>query len=237
MKIKSMSILGLGLFLGMGVANAEDSTSRVIEVPAQMNAVFVPKGFDSNDNSLVVVAGAYPNSCYKMGPTQVSVDKQTRTVSIDVKAYYTTDVYCLMLYIPFTQAINVGVLQAGEYKIVINRKDTEKLPIALATRDQPDDYVYATVSNLSRLSQNRFQLQGYLPNSCSQISEVRVLEEAGNVIAVLPIISFAEGCEPNHNPEELAFTTEFQVPSHLSGHKLMHVRSLNGSSMNQVFSF
>jgi hypothetical protein len=236
--VLKISGLTLGALLSFGVMASDGGDApRVIEVSAPVKAVFIPKGFDSNDDAQVIVAGAYPNSCYKVGPTTVSVDKETQTVNVAVNAYYTADSYCLMLYIPFTQAINVGVLPAGKYQVVVNKTPRELMPVSLATRDQLDDYLYATVSALSRVSRETFQLQGYLPNSCAAISEIRVIEEPGNVLTVLPIVKFAEGCSPSDSTSDLAFSESFEVPAGLKGQKLIHVRSLNGSSINQVMDF
>lgn len=235
-KTRIFLTLALALTAG-GSRTSAASESPVVELPSPVNAVFVPKGFDSNDNALVVVSGTYPNSCYKMGPAKVTYDKRSRNIWIDVKTYYTTGVVCAALYIPYTQAVDVGVLQPGDYKVVVNQKEVEKLPIATTTRDQPDDFVYATVSSLSRISPDIFEIQGYLPNNCSQISEIRVLEEAGDVIAVLPMVSFGKNCEPSLDPKELSFKTEFKVSTGLQGERLIHVRSLNGASLNQVVTF
>jgi len=238
MKIFNTSLLVLGTFLAFGAsAMRDDGIPSVVEVPAPIKGVFVPKGFDSNDNAQVVVTGAYPNSCYKVGPTNLRVDKKNNVVEIDVNAYYAAGSYCLMLYIPFTQTVNVGVLPPGDYKLVVNSKVGEVLPVALATSENPDDFVYATVESLARRSREVFQLQGFLPNSCADISEIRVLEEQGNVLTVLPIVSFAEGCKPSGDDRDLGFSEDFSVPAHLKGQKLIHVRSLNGASVNNVFDF
>jgi hypothetical protein len=229
--------LGAGLLGMAGAPAAWAQETNVVEVPAQVRKVFVPKGFDSNDNALVVVEGAYPNSCYKMGPTRVQVDNERHEVSVEVSAYYTTRSYCLMLYIPFTQTVNIGVLPAADYKLTINSKESEILPVMTAANSQTDDYLYATISSLSRRAPRSFLIQGVLPSSCAALSEIRVIKEAGNVVTVLPIVKIAGGCQPDNEPQDLAFETEFEVPADVQGENLLQVRSLNGASINQVVTF
>lgn len=208
-----------------------------IEVPVPVTATYVPKGFDSNDNSQVVVSGAYPNSCYKMGPTHVKVDSTNHRVTINVTAYFTQRDYCMMLHIPFTQTIDLGILAAANYELLVNRETNQVLPVALATRDQSDDFLYATVNHVLRVNKDNFELRGVLPNSCAQISEIRVIEEEGNVLTVLPIVRFIAGCQPRNDPDLLDFKMDFKVRSDLEGAKLIYVRSLNGASISQVFKF
>lgn len=215
----------------------DDPDPVTSEVGVPVSATYVPKGFDSNDNAQIVVSGAYPNSCYKMGPTHVKVDRKTRQVTVDINAYYTQRTYCLMLYIPFTQTVDLGILPAADYDLTINRMSVQKLPIALATRDQSDDYLYSTVHQVIRLDRETFELRGVLPNSCAEISEIRVIEEEGNVLTVLPIVRFSPSCEPKDDPSLLGFSKDFTVSEKLSGPKLLYVRSLNGASINQVFTF
>ncbi|MEO5667438.1 MAG: hypothetical protein ABIR96_05215 [Bdellovibrionota bacterium] len=234
-----MSILALTTLSSLVLAREPsfDPVPLTVEVGVPVTATYIPKGFDSNDNAQIVVSGAYPNSCYKMGPTHVNDDKETHRVSIDVNAYYTSSSYCLMLYIPFTQTIDLGVLPAANYELEINKLNTQTLPVSVATRDQSDDYLYATIINVVRLSRDTFELRGILPSSCSQIAEVRVIEEVGNVLTVLPIVRFVPGCEPKEDPTQLEFAVNFKTRSDLSGSKLIYVRSLNGASVSQVANF
>ena len=229
--------LGVSMFLTVSAFAADNDLPKLVEISVPVQQVFTPKGFDTNDNAQIVVTGAYPNSCYKMGPTDVKIDPLTKTIRVDVKAFYTTNSYCLMLYIPFAQAVSVGVLPEGQYKLIVNSQPSGEVPVKLATKDQPDDYVYATVWTLSRRSERRFELQGFLPDSCSQISEIRVLEEKGDVFTILPIVKLSRGCEPDLTPANLNYTVEFDVPAGLKGKKLFHVRSLNGAGINQIFDF
>lgn len=231
---KFSKLAAVSVLFSASMAFANDLIPETVEVPAPVKAVFTPKGFDSNDNAEIVVHGAYPNSCYKMGPTTVSLNKETGVVDVNVRAYYTMSSVCLMVYVPFTQVIPVGVLKQGNYTVNVNSKFEEALPVALASNEQQDAYLYATVTSLARKSNNVFQLQGYLPSTCSTLEEVRVIEEPGNVLVVLPIVKMVPGCEDSNVTADLHFTVDFAVKASTKGQKLVHVRSLNGSSLNLV---
>lgn len=228
--------LGAALFSSGILVAAENEIPKVIEVPAPVKAVFTPKGFDDNDNAELVVSGAYPNSCYKVGPTRVSVNKETKKIEVEVISYFSMSSYCLMVYSPFTQVVSLGILNQGDYSVSVNEKSSDMMPVSHAKKDQADDFLYATITNLSRKSDYVFQLQGVLPNSCSFLDEVRVIEEVGDVLAVLPIVKMESNCEPNSNNKDLEFTVDFRIDSSIQGQKLIHVRSLNGASVNQVIS-
>jgi hypothetical protein len=231
---KFSKLAAVSVLFSASMAFADNLIPSTVEVPAPVKIVFTPKGFDSNDNAEIVVHGAYPNSCYKMGPTTVSVNKETGVVDVNVRAYYTMNSMCLMVYIPFTQVIPVGVLKQGNYTVNVNGKFEEVLPVALASNEEQDAFIYATITSLSRKSNNVFQLQGYLPSTCSTLEEVRVIEEPGNVLAVLPIVKMLPGCDDKNVTPELHFTVDFAVKTSVKGQKLIHVRSLNGSSLNLV---
>jgi len=235
LSINALQFVGaMAFFVGVNAQAAEDFIPDVIEIAAPVKAIFAPKGFDSNDNSEIVIAGAYPNSCYKVGPTQVTINNETKTVEVEARAYFTNSSYCLMVYIPYTQVISLGILKKGDYSIEVNHKLNATLPVSLAGSDRLDDHMYATITSLSRKTVNTFQLQGYLPSTCAYLEEVRVIHEEGNVLAVLPIIKMTKDCEAADGVNELDFSVDFTIDPTIHGQKLIHVRSLNGASVNQV---
>jgi hypothetical protein len=231
------AFLGTALITSAVAVRADDEAfENVVEIPAPVKAVFIPKGFDNNDNAQVVISGAYPNSCYKVGQTRVSVDPDMKLVHIEVTAYYSPQTYCLMYYIPFMEVVSVGVLRKGDYQVIVNELVGLHLPVAEARTDGQDDYTYANVISITHQRGPTFELQGVLPNSCAELTEVRVMKEEGNVLAVLPIVEFQRDCEPAEGVR-LDFLKRFDVPKGLKGLKLIHVRSLNGGSVNQVVEF
>lgn len=220
------------------VASDWGDTGSVQEVPAPLNGIFVPKGFDNNDNAQVVITGAYPNSCYQVGRVDAIVDHEAKVVDVEVTAYYKADRMCLMLYTPFTEVVSLGVLTQGDYSLQVNNTmDTQKMPVALASSDSSDDFVYANVFGLMRRGDRGFELQGRLPKACAVLKEIKMIEEEGKIMVVLPIIEFPEGCNPHESDAAdlgKSFNKKFVLPADIKGRYLIHVRSLNGGSINQV---
>ena len=110
--------------------------TQVIDAP--VDHVFVPAGFDNNDNIELVVTGEFPNPCYKRNDVKVEVVddvidiKVTSIVSQDDKS-----TMCAAMVVPFKENVIVGNLQGGDYKIVVNRNSgfelKSKIHVAEAT--------------------------------------------------------------------------------------------------------
>lgn len=236
----SVSVMAsaVALVAGMSTAQALDFDD-VVEVSAPIKGVFVPQGFDSNDNAQVVVEVALPNSCYKMGMVKTLINKETKSVNVSVTSFYRHSDACLQIYTTYPEVVSLGLLDVGNYAVNVNAATDYQLPVALATNDSADDFVYANVLGLVRKSTFDFQIQGRLPRECAQLKEIRVLREEGGVMVVLPIVEFPEGCDLSANEDELGkeFLATFTLPSDLKGDHLIHVRSFNGGSLNQVVSF
>ncbi len=206
------------------------------EIPAPIQNVFIPQGFDSNDNSEVIISGTFPNSCYKMGKTSHKYNEVEQKIFVEVTAYHIKSEYCLTINIPFLQVVQLGTLDAGKYPVVVNNLINTSIPIAQAPADQErrDDFLYASVYGLIQKGPRTFEIQGVSPNSCYEISEVKVLIESNNVVTVLPIMQKIEGCDELENGKAVAWIKSFDISADYKGKVLVHVRTLNGGSINQV---
>lgn len=209
--------------------------SMAQEVSAPVENVFVPQGFDSNDNAEIVVSGTFPSSCYKMGKTHERFDDVEKKIYIDVTAYHVKSDFCLTVNIPFMDVIQLGTLSPSAYPIVVNKALTSEIPIGVAKSDgSSDNYNYASVHGLIRKGARKFEIQGVSPNQCYEISDLKVKAESKNVVLVLPIMTKVEGCDETRNPKAVNWIKGFEIPSDIKGKSLIHVRSLNGGSFNQV---
>jgi hypothetical protein len=100
--------------------------------------------------------------------------------------------------------------------------------------DQPDDYLYAPVSQAffhSENGQNEIYLTGNMVSSCMSLQDVRVDVQA-DVIVVQPIAQMTAGA----NCVEGQFHFEKTIKLNLmrSGRYLLHVRSMNGNATNTL---
>lgn len=227
-----------------GVAQAKPSTPRYAQpelVSVDVVDMFVPNGFDSNDEIVVVLDGYLPNSCYRLTRPEIEIDQATRVIKITQMARRFPGP-CIVPLVPFTNVIHVGALDSGNYQVSTNKGMLLKnLTVELDPGTGaygPDDFLYAPVDSVSvsRTSDGRFEakINGRFTNDCMEFEDVRLLHK-GRVIELLPILKNSAGvtCQPTEKP----FNKSVRLPDELLvGRNLVHVRSLNGSSINTVFS-
>jgi len=207
--------------------------------PVQVAEVFVPVGFDDNDEVVVVLDGYLPNSCYKVEGAKVSVDANTKKVEVTQMARRWPGP-CLLALVPFSSTVSVGMLPKGEFTVTSYGAAEEKLAVGEATSAGPDDFLYAPVDHASiaptaASGQVSAVLEGRFTNSCMAIEEVRVID-SGKTLEVLPIMKVEDRSDCRSNVE-IPFRKYVELPAGLGdGRHLLHVRSLNGRSVNTMFT-
>ena len=224
---------------------ADDQVFEPKEVPAPVERVFVPTGFDSNDNIEVVIYGKFPNSCYKVGHANYSIDILKNEIEISLTAYEYKSGFCIQLITPYLESVKIGVLPVGEYNIKI--KDTEfedTLMVAQSMVSSPDSFLYANISDVKLLNSQQhlvagkqeIELEGEYPytfHGCAVMERIEVIQIREDILEVLPIIKIInEG--PLCKRESNFFKKRAQVDRDLIGTSLLHVRSASGSSLNRV---
>ena len=214
--------------------------------PANVDAVFVPVGFDDNDNIEVVVSGHLTNICSKTGPLEADVNADARTITLrpQVWSYQSPSCATQEMFIPFTQAVSLGTIDAGEYKVVVNDAPAvpaRELVVAPAFVSTPDDFVYAPVESASVTRDkatgrvNGVRVSGTYPTmqgACWVLKEVRATAVKGNVIVVLPISELRKGAACDN--ANRTFKATKKVSGVPAGDLLVHVRVMNGQSLNKV---
>lgn len=210
--------------------------------------VYAPTGFDDNDNAQIVLDGSLPDTCYKLGPTSFKIDAKTRQIFVRQQAYYYPGGWCAQVRINYVQTIDLGILPAGQYDVYVEQSDgtakaSASLPVALSTTSSPDDFLYAPLSSAhlehspgklgdsERLGYYTLVLTGTFSSSCMRFKQVKVNVRPGNILEVLPIVEIERG-----NCAQV--TTDFSIGVSLKeiphGRYLIHVRSLNGQSINRI---
>ena len=204
--------------------------------------VYSPPGFDSNDNVQLVITGHLPSTCFRMGATTAEVDHSTKTITIHNQAYYYAHSWCATVLVPFIKTIEVGILEAGEYKVQAENWHGsfitgENLPIQISKNSGPDDFLYAIIDDVrfkkDDVDGSSITVSGSLAGRCMELDRIDVLYRAKNIIEVLPIAKIKgqdqKGCEHEH----VAFERKVSIQSPWKGKVLIHVRSLNGQSINK----
>lgn len=201
---------------------------------AKFDKVYVPVGFDSNDHVQIVGEGVFENACYRPAPTSVKIDEATKTVNLSPVAYKYSGL-CAQVVLPFQRTIDIGVLKIGVWKITqgSDPKIIAEIPVKPALALAPDDYLYAPVSQaFLRQSKSRTMVfvTGVFSNACMSIEKMDVTV-ANNTIVVQPIATMSEvDCKAASVP----FQKAVRVPKLTGGRYLLHVRSLNANSVNQL---
>ncbi|MEQ1663975.1 MAG: hypothetical protein ABL927_01210 [Bdellovibrionales bacterium] len=207
------------------------------QVSVPLENAYIPGGFDSNDRAQVVVEGHFPNTCYRQGPYTKILDAKSNELSINQTAFKYKGM-CLMMLVPFTETVQVGIMGANNYKVkdAISQKELGTLPVSLAKNSGPDDHLYASVSDayvgVIDGSDRVIILQGEFPGDCWRLKEKKVIQDGKNVLVVLPIIEKFRN--DKCNDVRIPFISTAALPTVNAGRFLLHVRSLNGAAINKL---
>jgi hypothetical protein len=224
------------LIFSLALFGAAQAQSNPKIVPVSFGKMYVPQGYDSNDNVQLVGTGVYPNSCYRNADTKVVVDHKKKTVRLQPMSYHYEGM-CLQVILPFDRVVDLGILKNGDYKIL--QGDSEfvigSVGVAPTVTKNPDDYLYAPISQAYIQNENgvtKLLLSGEFPTSCMQLKEVRS-QVANEVLVVQPISETV--ADTVCTPGQYHFEVKADVAAMKPGRYLLHVRSMNGKSVNNFF--
>ena len=239
--MKQLAFLGLMISsLALLAPRAQADGSRIIDspklVPVAYEKVYIPIGFDNNDNVQIVATGEFAHACYRQAETKVTIDSAKKVITLEPAAYLYNGL-CIQVVLPFERVINLGVLPSvGTYKIVqrANSKVMGQLSVKQALRSEPDDYLYAPITQAylhGEGARSEIRLNGYFPSTCMSMDQVKV-DIQPEVIVVQPIAKMDNraDCKAAHTPFEQVIPVDIQK----QGKYLLHVRSMNGNAINQL---
>ncbi len=212
---------------------AQAAKSEPTQEAVTFAKVYVPVGFDSNDHVQFVGEGMFANTCYRPASVTVAVDNMSKTIKVGPVAYKYNG-FCLQVILPFDRTIDVGVISAGTWQVVqADNKQIGQIKVAPALTADPDDYLYAPISQAyihETTGKEELMLNGSFPSSCMTMKEVK-FDVQGDVIVVQPIAQMAAGtCTGPAVP----FTQVVQLGSIKAGRYLLHVRSINAQAINTM---
>ena len=233
-----MNFLSTGIIAALTFAATTIFANPGKPVPISSSRTFAPVGFDDNDQTQIVLEGRLDNDCYRLAQPRVKIDQKTKQIEIQPTADY-FQWMCLEVQVPWTQTVDLGVLSAGTYQIKVGATgESEKLAIKPASTVSPDDHVYAPVDSVDVLVNPAGHsiiatLRGRFATRCAEFDEFRVID-SGKTIQVLPIVKAgsARNCSEQR---ETSYEQQLELPWRDAGRYLVHVRTLNGQSVNHVF--
>jgi len=134
--------------------------------------------------------------------------------------------------------VDVGILKAGAYKLIqgYSGETLGEINVRVSTNAGPDDFLYAPISQafVTQVGNTlKVKIAGEYPDSCMEMQEV-ITDVQEKVIVVQPIaVRTDEGVRCAQALVPFERTVEIKnVPQ---GKYLLHVRSLNGNAINNLF--
>ncbi len=241
--MKHLSLaLSLGVLASPSLFAAEGDP---LEVKASVSKIYIPQGFDDNDNVEVILRGAFPDTCHRVGKSSAVVDKLTKTVSVQASAFKYPGKACTQSIMPFIETVKLGVLPEGTYQLSYGEKESQinaSFSVERRKTESPDDFLYATVENASldvnpESGKQALKLRGQFPFffiGCMVMKEVRTTLDSNNILVVLPIAELVndETCQSQPADRSFEYTAGLSAP--VQGEGLVHVRTLNGNSVNNL---
>ncbi len=224
----------VALFCFGGSVFASDLTP----VPAE--GLFVPRGFDDNDDIVVTLDGYLPSPCYQLAQAQITRDLEHGRIYVQPMARV-VGTLCPAVIVPYIQSVSLGRFARGTYRVITgDGKQNQPLVVERAPIPTKDDYLYAPVDTAQVAPYGSGYvavLTGRFTNSCLRMRAIPVTS-SGRTLQVLPIMELTK-VDAAGRPcrrVETPFRVTQRLPSLHSGRYLLHVRSLNGQSINTVFS-
>jgi hypothetical protein len=218
--------------------NGEKSLNspKLKEIP--IAHVFIPAGFDSNDNVEVLVEGLLPDLCYKS--PQVSIFRDGQNITVKAKAWYYggEGVACPEIVVTTLERGVVGILETGDYQVAVSslleNGFSGKLSVTKATKKTMDEHIYANVEYIRQIPDTRtILLVGTNPSDCFSLKEVQFVDNGLDSYSILPKLEQTSTDCPKSNA---VFEYEVEVPKTLTRERvLLHSRSMNGHSVNTLF--
>ena len=228
-------IKAVAAFMAIGVLQA----AVPLEVMVPIDHVYSPAGFDSNDNSQVIISGYLPNLCHKAPRSILKIENGKVDIKVVSLKYDSSNPYCPEMIVPFVEAVDLGVMDKGNYDIVVNGnsiyEQRANLGIAEASSDAVDEYVYADVEYIDKSVGNRMVvLKGYNPSDCFVLDDIEVMDNNKDVYSIKPKMKqVSDFCARKMMP----FEYEMEVPDKLQADQvLLHVRSIKGRSVNSIYN-
>lgn len=233
MIVKTALSAGLLFFTGL---SALASTPYITDVP--LDHVYVPQGFHSHDNAEIVITGFLPNLCHRSPQTSVQVKAGVIRIQVRSLYYHNSNPYCPMVLVPFVETVSLGVMDKGNYPIVINAQTPYELKSNLTieeySSDAYDDLVFANVTHVEDKGVDRkVILKGLNPSDCFELDSIEYTHNSHDTYSIYPKMKQVSAFCPK---KMVPFAYEFTVPRELPRQKvLLHVKALDGNSVNQIY--
>lgn len=222
LKLSVLSLISLNAF----------ATPRVIDAP--VSKVFVPKGFDNNDNVEVIVRGTFPDSCHARNKYTVSFNGDK--IDVKVTANRTEGPACEQVQIPYLENITIGSLQAGQYQITVNGTLKQKLEVTEASSRSVDDHLYGMIQYVELGFTGGVNGQVYLVGKspdCLELDRLETISNGKDTLSILPIMKKVRDCQ-GQRQDLMSIPVSFDIRKFVDNEILLFVRTMDGKSVHSL---
>jgi hypothetical protein len=203
--------------------------------------LYVPKGFDNNDNVELVVTGNFPNPCYIKNTSVVEVigDKIHVTVTALKKDDPSHEI-CAAMTVPFSANISIGNLQGGDYQVIVNEnspfEQKKIMTVEVSPNNSMDDHLYPIIEYVDLGFMGGLSGEATIlaksPSDCMVFDRVEYLSNEDDTLSILPIMKkVSNTC--NKSNKIIEIPVKFNLKEFKHEKVLLFVRSLEGTSVNQ----
>ncbi len=208
-----------------------------LKVTAEIDEVYVPAGFDSNDNSEIILSGYLPNRCHKEPKVDVNVSNKQIFIKLTTLKYHQSNPFCPEVIVPFVKKVELGELKEGRYDVIINKGSVSEhysfMNIKEAQTSNIDNFLYANVHSIKRSHEdNEIRLNGYNESDCLVLDDIKLISNYENTYSILPKMKkIQDFCPKKMTP----FSYRVELPENLNSDDiLLHIRSSDGESVNRI---
>jgi hypothetical protein len=237
----ALSLFATGLFLSFpssGSSQVSEFSAPIKSKFAQIEDIYIPADYDSDDNAEIMTEGFLANDCWKIIDTHADIDSDRQIIRIGTEVTRITGL-CAQSMRPFQSVFHLGKLAQGTYSIIQNFGDRDSSPvgelkISSARTDKIGGRIYAPVAEVNFHSDTMsggILIKGFYPTNCMRIENLPVKID-GRIIVIEPIVKIREDgtCKTGSFP--------FHAVTHLdfikTGHYLLQVRTMSGNSINRI---
>ncbi|MGE3608639.1 MAG: hypothetical protein AB7I27_03545 [Bacteriovoracaceae bacterium] len=206
-----------------------------VPVNSPVDHLFVPMGFDNNDNVELLVSGTFPNPCYSRNKVEVQVKEDVIDVTVTA-LLNKKDKECSPMEVPYMENITIGNLQAGDYTVHVNNKIQEKLAITEASSNSVDDHLYAMMDYIDLGFTGGASGDAFLigkTTDCLAFDKVEYVSNGKDTLSVLPIM---KKISPTCSGEKkfLSIPIKFNPQDFAFNKLVLFVRTMDGKSINTL---
>jgi hypothetical protein len=214
------------------------SHAAPIIADAPVDHLYVPRGFDDNDNVEVIVTGKFISTCYSRNKVDVKVAEKIIDVHVSSMMASGEHNKCETMDVPFTENVTIGNLDAGTYTITVNGKLKEEIKVTEADSGVVDDHIYAPVDyvelGFTGGANGDAMLVGRSLDDCLQFAKVEYITNGKDTLSILPIMRKIPSVTCSGKSTYLEIPVKFDVTKFEEGKILLFVRTMDGKSVSTL---